>query len=322
MKRAPARWRPIVAFALVLAAGLMAHSTGLTQKADQALRAFFPVGVRDVLAVWEAFAAVLLALCGWFGRSSWRKAAILAACGVAVLGFAALFARRGDYLPAGGVLLALAFSGLARLAYDLVYGAWRTEAARTGVRGRLCVMVFDVKGFVQRAGALPPEQSIALLNECFSAVTTAVHHRGGTASRLLGAGAVGLFGAPQALDCPEKSALEAAQDILESLRAIDLEAAIGLHAGDVAYGQVGGRRRQDYTALGPVVPIAAELQALAAELGEPVVCSAEVADAVGRAGGLRESGSRTVHGERLTLFAWTPPLLGGEPEPRGEMRTA
>jgi class 3 adenylate cyclase len=315
VNRAFPRWRPLIAFAVLLAAGLMALSSGLTQKADQALRAFFPVGVRDVLAVWEAFAAALLALCGWFGRSSWRKAAILAACGVAVLGFAALFARRGDYLPVGGVLLALAFSGLARLAYDLVYGAWRTEAARTGVRGRLCVMVFDVKGFVQRAGALPPEQSIALLNECFSAVTAAVHHRGGTASRLLGAGAVALFGAPEPLECPERSALEAAQDILESLRGIDprLEAAIGLHAGEVAYGQVGGRRRQDYTALGPEVPVAAELQALAADLGEPVVCSAAVADAVGRAGGLRESGNRTVGGEQITLFAWTPPVLAGEP---------
>ena len=309
MNRSAPRWRPFIAFALVLAAGLIAHSTGLTQKADQGLRAFFPVGVRDLLPAWEAFGATLLALCAWFGRSSWRKAAILVACGAALLGVTALLARRGDYLPAGGALLGLGFAGLARLAYDLVYGAWRSKTTRAGVRGRLCVMVFDVKGFVQRAGALPPEQSIALLNECFSAVTAAVHHRGGTANRLLGAGAVALFGAPQALDCPEKSALEAAQDILESLRAMDLEAAIGLHAGELAYGQVGGRRRQDYTALGPVVPIAAELQALAAELGAPVVCSAEVADAVGRAGGLRETGSRTVGGERLTLFAWTPPLL-------------
>jgi len=320
VNRAPPRWRPLIAFGLVLVAGLMANSTGITQKADQALRAFFPVGVRDLLPAWEAFSATLLALCAWFGRTSWRKTVVLAVFALVTLGAAVLLARRGDYLPVGGFILALAFSGLARFAYDLVYDAWRTETTRGGVRGRLCVMVFDVKGFVQRAGALPPGQSIALLNECFSAVTAAVHHRGGTASRLLGAGAVGLFGAPQALASPEKSALEAAQDILESLRAIGLEAAIGLHAGEVAYGQVGGRRRQDYTALGPVVPIAAELQALAAELGEPVVCSAAVADAVGRAGGLRESGSRTVHGEPLTLFAWTPPVLAGEPA--GEMKPA
>ena len=316
MNRAPARWRRLIAFGLVLAAGLVAHSAGFTQRADQALRAFFPVGVRDLLATWEAFGFTLLALCGWFGRTSWRKTMVLAACGLAALGLAALFARRGDYLPVGGFILVLAFSGLARLAYDLLYGAWRTESTRTGVRGRLCVMVFDVKGFVQRTGALPPEQSIGLLNDCFSAVTAAVHHRGGTASRLLGAGAVALFGAPEALDCPEKSALEAAQDILEALKEIDarLEPAIGLHAGEVAFGQVGGRRRQDYTALGPVVPLAAELQAIAAELGEPVVCSAAVADAVGRAGGLRETGSRTVGGERLTLFTWTPPLLAADAE--------
>jgi len=316
MNRAFPRWRPLIAFGLVLVAGLIAHSAGLTQRADQALRAFFPVGVRDLLATWEAFAFTLLGLCGWFGRTGWRKSAALVVGGLAAVGLAALFARRGDYLPAGGFILALAFSGLARLAYDLLYHSWRAEGTRAGVRGRLCVMVFDLKSFVQRTAALPPEQSIALLNECFSAFTAAVHQRGGTANRLLGAGAVGLFGAPEALDCPEKSALEAAQDILESLKEIDarLEPAIGLHAGEVAFGQVGGRRRQDYTALGPVVPVAAELQAIAADLGEPVACSAAVADAVGRAGGLRESGSRTVGGERLTVFTWTPPVLAADAE--------
>src|SRR4051812_38868162 len=326
MKPAAPRWRPLVAFAVVLAAGLSAHSAGLTQKADQALRSMFRTGLIDVLPAWAAFATVLLALCGWFGRTSWRKAAVVAGCGVAVLGLALLLARRGDYLPVGAIILALAFSGLARLAYDLLYDAWRTEATRAGARGRLCVMVFDLQGFVARADKLPAEQAIALLNECFTAVMAGADKRGGSATRLLGAGAIALFGATQALDCPEKNALEAAQDILEALSGISarleaaqgagpLEPAIGLHAGDVAFGQVGGRRRQDYTALGPVVTLAAELQRLASgAIADPVVCSAQVADAVGRAGGLRELGQRTVAGEVLTLFAWTPPVLAPEAE--------
>jgi class 3 adenylate cyclase len=328
MKPAAPRWRPLVAFAVVLAAGLIAHSGGLTQKADQALRSMFRTGLIDVLPAWAAFAAVLLALCGWFGRTSWRKAAVVAGCGVALLGAALLLARRGDYLPIGAILLALAFSGLARLAYDVLNDAWRTETTRAGARGRLCVMVFDLPGFVARADKLPAEQAIALLNECFTAVMAGADKRGGSATRLLGAGAIALFGATQALDCPEKNALEAAQDILEALSEISarlqsdggapLAPAIGLHAGDVAFGQVGGRRRQDYTALGPVVTAAAELQRLAPGFGEPILCSAQVAEAVGRAGGLREAGERNVGGETLKLFAWTPAVL----TPDAEVRTA
>jgi class 3 adenylate cyclase len=319
MKPAAPRWRPLVAFAVVLAAGLSAHSGGLTQKADLALRPMFRAGLIDTLPAWAAFAAVLLALCGWFGRTSWRKAAVLIGCGIALLGFALLMARRGEYLPVGAVVLALAFSGLARLAYDFLYDAWRAETTRAGARGRLCVLVFDLQGFVARAEKLPAEQAIALLNECFTAVMAGTDKHGGSATRLLGAGAIALFGATQALDCPEKSALEAAQDMLEALAEINkrleseggtrLEPGIGLHAGELAFGQVGGRRRQDYTALGPVVTIAAELQRLARDSGDPVLCSGAVAEAVGRAGGLREVGERTVAGEALKLFAWTPPVL-------------
>lgn len=306
-----AGWRRAIAFLVVLIAGFAAQYGGLTQNVDQALRALVSRGLIDLLPAWATFVVTILALGGWFGRTSWWKSALLACCALAAIGIALLLLRRGEYVPVGSFLLALAFSALARCAYDVVSEGLSIEAARAGARGRLCVLVFDVAGFVPRAEDMPAEQSIALLNACITALTAAVQRRGGTANRLLGAGAVAYFGAAQALDCPEKSALEAAQDILEALRDIDaqLAAHIGVHAGDLAYGQVGGRRRQDYTALGPVVTAAAELQQLAAELDEPVVCSAAVADAVGRAGGLREAGSRTVGGQTLALFAWTPPVL-------------
>jgi class 3 adenylate cyclase/CHASE2 domain-containing sensor protein len=294
----------------------------------QALRSLLHGGLIEPLPAALALLAAVLPLLGWFGRSSWTKAALALVCGAALFVGSFWLLRNGDYLPAGSLVLALAFSALARLAYDIVYDAWRVEAGQPGARRRLCVMAFDVQGFVERAEKMPPEKAIALLNECFGALVSAVHRRGGTVSRLTGAAALAVFGAPQALDSPEKSALEAAQNVLEALRDVNvrleaegaapLEATIGLHAGEVAFGQVGGRRRQDYTAVGDVVTVASQLQVLArtaaAEVGDPVLCSAAVADAVDRAGGLRGLGARTVAGEALELFAWTPPILAGEPE--------
>jgi adenylate cyclase len=216
-----------------------------------------------------------------------------------------------------GALLAGALAAAAHLVYELRRAARRTSAGIAGVRRRACVMFCHIDAFTPRAERMQPQEVIGLLNEYLVAVTGAVARRGGTTNSFLAEGAMALFGASQALASPERSALEAAQDILVALRDINrrleakgaapLKAGIGLHCGEVVLGQVGGRRRQDFAAVGEVVDTAARIEALARELGEPVLVSAVVADAVGRAGGLRSLGTR---GEPpLELFGWVPPLL-------------
>ena len=49
-------------------------------------------------------------------------------------------------------------------------------------------------------------------------------------------------------------------------------------------------------------------------VGLPVVCSAAVADAVGRGGGLADLGERPVRGHTsIHLYGWQPPLLADIP---------
>jgi adenylate cyclase len=52
---------------------------------------------------------------------------------------------------------------------------------------------------------------------------------------------------------------------------------VGLHVGEVAYGNIGGRRRLDFTVLGPAVNYASRLQDLAKSLERGVLLSQEFA---------------------------------------------
>jgi adenylate cyclase len=54
--------------------------------------------------------------------------------------------------------------------------------------------------------------------------------------------------------------------------------AMGLHVGEVAYGNVGGLKRLDFTVLGQAVNYASRLQDLAKRLGQPVLVSSAVAE--------------------------------------------
>jgi adenylate cyclase len=53
---------------------------------------------------------------------------------------------------------------------------------------------------------------------------------------------------------------------------------MGMHAGEVAYGNVGSRHRLDFTVLGPAVNYASRLQDLAKRLNQPGLISREFAE--------------------------------------------
>lgn len=61
-----------------------------------------------------------------------------------------------------------------------------------------------------------------------------------------------------------------------------LACGLGLHHGQVSYGNIGTATRLDFTVVGAAVNVTARLQQLSRDLGEPFVMSAEVAAACGR----------------------------------------
>jgi adenylate cyclase len=312
----------------------------------QALRSMMQRGFVQALPSPVQWLLAVLAAGFWFGRSGVGKAAVTALAVVAAFsGFVLLLFWKGLYLPGATLSLLVLCAFGARLAYDArhqirerrflrdAFGSYvspqilkeilrgRIRPGIAGRRERICVMFCDIRGFTTRAENLSPEEVIGLLNDYFSAVTAAIYRHGGTTNKFLGDGLLAFFGAPQALANAEKSALEAAQDMLAALEPVNarleasgkapIRAGIGLHSGEVVLGHVGGESHQEYTAIGDVVNIASRLDGLTKEVGYPIVCSEPVAAAVGRSGGLVDLGVRPVRGHApLHVFGWQPPLFG------------
>ncbi len=311
----------------------------------QALRSMLGEGLITPLS--ESLALVLAAAASlfWFGPGSWRKLLlfIFAVAAIIVIG-TLLLARENMQFPAGS-LVSVAFLALAARA---AYGAFlktreqyflrkafvgyvnprvlkkilrgRIHSDLAGTRQRVCVMFCNIRGFTSRAERMAPDMVIKLLNDYFSGAVSAVLKHEGTTSKLSGDRLIAFFGAPQLLANPEKNALEASQEVLENLARLNeqltarglepLTLGIGLHSGEVVLGQVGALSNLEYTAIGSVLNVASQLEQAAAELDYPVVCTADVADAVNRAGGIQDLGERALYGHpAVRVFGWRPRLL-------------
>ena len=81
---------------------------------------------------------------------------------------------------------------------------------------------------------------------------------------------------------------------------------IGVHVGDVMYGNIGSSTRLDFTVIGPAVNMASRLEALTKQLGKTVLLSRDFADLVGGQFDLERVGEHGVRGfsEPIELFAY------------------
>jgi adenylate cyclase len=81
---------------------------------------------------------------------------------------------------------------------------------------------------------------------------------------------------------------------------------IGVHVGDVMYGNIGSRSRLDFTVIGPAVNMASRLESLTKQLGKTVLLSRDFADLVKGQFELEHVGEHAVRGfaDPIELFAY------------------
>ena len=148
----------------------------------------------------------------------------------------------------------------------------------------------DLRNSTTMADTLPPEEFLATLNAYFECTAGAVLAQGGEVLRFVGDAVLAIFairGGKAAARSACRKAIRAAgeaakrQAVLNKLRASEgkppLAYGIGLHVGDVHYGNIGVPERVEFSVVGPAANEASRLQALTKALGEPVLVSGEVA---------------------------------------------
>ena len=162
----------------------------------------------------------------------------------------------------------------------------------------------DLQGFTRLAETTPRDRLLGMLDDYFECMVTTVHDRGGHVLKFMGDGLLAIFNLDDdAESC--RAALDAAERVMERLAELTAQRSaaglpvtgfyIALHFGDVMYGNIGARRRLDFTVVGPAVNEISRIEAMCRALEQSLVISSAFAETA------RESADRLVSLGRYAL---------------------
>ncbi|MCP4981894.1 MAG: DUF427 domain-containing protein [Gammaproteobacteria bacterium] len=157
---------------------------------------------------------------------------------------------------------------------------------------RAVIWFCDLRGSTLLAQTMSRDEFLVCLNEFFDCVAGAVLDHGGQVLRFIGDAALAIFPIENeledtALQASCEHAIAAAHEASSRMKvynarrvkesAQELGYGIGLHVGDVTYGNIGTGNRLEFTVIGEAANLAARIESLCKLLGEPVLLSADFA---------------------------------------------
>jgi adenylate cyclase len=192
--------------------------------------------------------------------------------------------------------LAIKSVSLARMTGTLMETYLGRDAGQRVLGGRIvrgiaeridaAIWFSDLQGFTRITDSAP-EQVIPLLNDYSDAIVSAIHRQGGDVLKLIGDGTLAIFSAEDRLHACSAAlaaAIVARQAVSELKRRRTADGKpvtdmyLGLHVGEVFYGNVGSRERLDFTVTGPAVNEASRIAAMCRSVDQPVLMSAAFAN--------------------------------------------
>ena len=210
---------------------------------------------------------------------------------------------------------------LARTLLETYVGSHASEMVLAGAtrRGsgttvRAASMICDLRDFTRISDNWPRDDVIDLLNSYFDAMSEPIARHGGEILKFIGDGLLAIFPLDQPSACA--NLLRAVAEARQAMAALNksngeagrapLNYGIGVHVGDVMYGNIGSLTRLDFTVIGPAVNMASRLEALTKQLGRNVLLSRAFADLVQSDFDLERVGEYPVRGfsDPIELFAY------------------
>ena len=185
----------------------------------------------------------------------------------------------------------------------------------------LILDVWDFTAFAQRSSA---RETVAFLNELFGIVVPCVTEHGGHANKFLGDGLLAVFGAPDRLPDHADRAVAAAGALARAVEdrfGDEIRFGLGVNSGPVVVGSVGGGGRLEFAVIGDTVNVAARVENLTRETGDPVLVTEATRCLLGADVPLEPRGEFALKGvsEPVPMHAL---LLRVDGRPTGPPRTA
>lgn len=160
-----------------------------------------------------------------------------------------------------------------------------------GVAERIDTVLWfsDLRGYTSITDQAAPDDIIPLLNDYADAVINAVQGHGGDVLKLIGDGVLAIFeGDDLAEGC--RKALAAEADMRSRIEATNAERSgrsapitsvyLGLHVGEVFFGNIGSENRLDFTVVGPAVNEVNRIASMCRSADRTLLLSSRFADLV------------------------------------------
>lgn len=198
-----------------------------------------------------------------------------------------------------------------------------------GERRVLTVLFTDIRGFTGISESMESHQLVELLNEYFTAMTDLILKYRGTLDKYIGDAIMAFYGAPIEQDEHGLMACYTAVDMLEELKKLQAEWSvrklpklsmrIGIHTGEMIIGNIGSKKRFNYTVMGDAVNLASRLEGLNKAYGTEILMGENTAQLVEKSFLLREIDMVRVVGKEqpvriYELVATSGASLPGEQE--------
>ena len=155
------------------------------------------------------------------------------------------------------------------------------EITLGGERRRVTLLFSDIRNFTSMSEAMTPEAIITFLNEYFSEMVDAVFEQHGVLDKFIGDGMLAVFGTLDERVDHERRAVLAALRMKARLAKLNgdrsivgqapIAIGIGIHTDEVVVGNIGSRRRLEYTVIGDGVNTCSRVEGLNKEFGTTIL---------------------------------------------------
>jgi adenylate cyclase len=165
-----------------------------------------------------------------------------------------------------------------------------------GVTERINTVLWfsDLRGSTAISESIGPDEIIPFLNDYAQASIDAVHDAGGDVLKLIGDGVLAMF-THQDMAAARRAALQAEHRFRRNMTALNARrsdegrpvttAHVGLHVGEVFYGNIGSEDRLDFTVVGPAVNEVSRIASMCRSVDRELLMSSDFRtglDATGR----------------------------------------
>jgi adenylate cyclase len=155
----------------------------------------------------------------------------------------------------------------------------------------LTVLISDIRNFTAMSESMAAEEVVAFLNDYFSEMVEAVFEESGVLDKFIGDGLLAVYGSLDETPDHPRRAVRTALRMQARVEKINRERAavgkppiaigIGIHTDEVVVGNIGSRRRLEYTVIGDGVNTCSRIESLNKEFGTTILITESTHAALG-----------------------------------------